>query len=47
VFGSLAGPAWHAALWPGVVALSIALLAVSGILAMLLRRVPTLVAGQR
>lgn len=47
VFGSLAGPAWHAALWPGVVALTIALLAVSGILAMLLRRVPTLVAGQR
>lgn len=47
VFGTLAGPAWHRAPWPGVVTLAIALLAATGILAMLLRRIPTLVAGQR
>jgi len=45
VFGTLAGPAWHAATWPGVVALAVALLAVTGLLAVLLVRIPTLWAG--
>jgi MFS transporter, YNFM family, putative membrane transport protein len=42
VFGSLAGPAWAHAAWPGVVALSVLLLAVTGGLSLVLRRTPTL-----
>lgn len=42
VFGTLAGSAWHVAAWPGVVFLAVALLLVTGVLAMLLRRIPTL-----
>jgi YNFM family putative membrane transporter len=41
VFGTLAGPAWHVATWPGVVTLSVALLAATGVLAMYLRRIPS------
>lgn len=43
-FGSLAGPAWTAAAWPGVVALATVLLVVTGVLGQLLRRTPALVA---
>ena len=46
VFGTLAGPAWHVASWPGVVTLAVALLATTGVLALRLRRIPTLLAGQ-
>ena len=46
VFGTLAGPAWHVATWPGVVTLAVALLAATGLLALLLRRIPTLLDGQ-
>jgi YNFM family putative membrane transporter len=42
VFGSLAGPAFTGAGWPGVVALAVALLAATALLALLLRRTPTL-----
>ncbi|MCF4121973.1 MFS transporter [Antribacter sp. KLBMP9083] len=42
VFGSLAGHAWKAAGWPGVVALAAGLLAATGTLALVLRRTPTL-----
>ncbi|SFL24305.1 MFS transporter [Geodermatophilus ruber] len=42
VFGSLAGRAWTAGGWPAVVALSSALVLVSGLLALLLRRTPSL-----
>ena len=42
VFGSLAGPAWAQAAWPGVVALSVLLLAITGGLSLVLRRTPTL-----
>ncbi|MBX6386612.1 MAG: MFS transporter [Microbispora sp.] len=42
VFGSLAGRAWTAAGWPGVVALAVLLLAATGALTLLLRRTPTL-----
>ncbi len=47
VFGTLAGPAWHVATWPGVVTLAVVLLAITGMLAMFLRRIPTLLGGQR
>ena len=42
VFGSLAGSAWTAGGWPAVVALATALLAVSGLLALVLHRTPSL-----
>ncbi len=42
VFGSLAGHAWTAAAWPGVTALAAALVVVSGLLALRLRRTPSL-----
>ncbi len=42
VFGSLAGRAWAVAAWPGVVALTLALLMASGLLTIWLRRIPTL-----
>jgi YNFM family putative membrane transporter len=42
VFGSLAGPAWSQAAWPGVVALAVLLLSVTGGLSLVLRRTPTL-----
>ena len=45
VFGNLAGHAWSAGGWPAVVALSLSLLVISGLLAAWLRRTPTLVAG--
>ncbi|MEU6738535.1 MFS transporter [Streptosporangium sandarakinum] len=46
VFGSLAGPAWTAAAWPGVVALATALLLATGVLAVLLCRTPALPGGR-
>jgi MFS transporter, YNFM family, putative membrane transport protein len=45
VFGNLAGHAWSVGGWPAVVALSLSLLAISGLLAAWLRRTPTIVAG--
>jgi YNFM family putative membrane transporter len=42
VFGSLAGRAWSTADWPGVVVLATLLLVTTAALAMLLRRIPTL-----
>ena len=45
VFGSLAGQAWSWSGWDGVVALSAALLGVTGGLTLLLRRTPALVTG--
>jgi YNFM family putative membrane transporter len=42
VFGSLTGPAWTAAGWPGVVLLAGGLLLVTGLLAVWLRRIPSL-----
>ncbi|MCU1671374.1 MAG: major facilitator superfamily 1 [Blastococcus sp.] len=42
VFGSLAGRAWTVAAWPAVTALSLALVAVTGLLAAGLRRMPSL-----
>ena len=42
VFGNLAGHAWSAGGWPAVVALSLSLLVISGLLAAWLRRTPTL-----
>lgn len=45
VLGSLAGRAWTEAGWPGVVALAVLLLAVTGALALLLRRTPALLGG--
>src|SRR3984885_3370733 len=47
VFGNLAGHAWSAGGWPAVVALSLSLLVISGLLAAWLRRTPTLGAGRR
>lgn len=47
VFGGLAGPAWAAYGWPGVVVLATLLLAATGTLALLLRRTPTLLVGAR
>ncbi|WP_041775753.1 MFS transporter [Blastococcus saxobsidens] len=41
-FGSLTGRAWTVAAWPGVVVLACALLAVSGLLSLWLRRLPSL-----
>jgi MFS transporter, YNFM family, putative membrane transport protein len=46
VFGNLAGHAWTMGGWPAVVALSLALLVVSGLLAAWLRRTPALIAGR-
>lgn len=43
VFGSVAGHAWKAAGWPGVIGLAAGLLAATGVLALLLRRTPALV----
>ena len=42
VFGSLAGRAWTTAGWPGVVVLSSGLLVLASVLALALRRTPTL-----
>jgi MFS transporter, YNFM family, putative membrane transport protein len=42
VFGSLTGPAWSVGAWPGVVVLAGALFLVSGLLALWLRRIPSL-----
>ncbi|WP_226345452.1 MFS transporter [Agilicoccus flavus] len=42
LFGSLAGQAWTAARWPGVVALAAGLVAVSLALSLVLRRIPRL-----
>ena len=42
IFGSLAGPAWTRGAWPAVVALALALLLASGLLAAWLRRIPAL-----
>ncbi len=42
VFGSLAGRAWTIGAWPAVVVLSLALVAVTGLLAAGLRRIPSL-----
>ena len=47
VFGNVAGRAWTMGAWPAVVALSVSLLVISGLLAAWLRRTPTLVTGQR
>jgi MFS transporter, YNFM family, putative membrane transport protein len=47
VFGSLAGHAWTVGAWPAVVILALSLLVISGLLAAWLRRIPTLVVGQR
>ncbi len=41
-FGSLAGPAWSRGGWTGVVALAAGLISITGLLALLLRRTPTL-----
>ena len=45
VFGSLTGQAWSLAGWPGVVLLSGGLIAVTGLLALWLRRTPALTLG--
>jgi YNFM family putative membrane transporter len=42
VFGSLAGATWHGAGWPGVVALAVFLFVVTTVLAVWLRRIPSL-----
>jgi len=42
VFGSVAGPAWAGAGWSGVVVLSVLLLAVTAVLAQVLRRTPVI-----
>jgi MFS transporter, YNFM family, putative membrane transport protein len=42
VFGSLAGQAWTVGAWPAVVGLASALVLVSGMLALGLRRIPSL-----
>ena len=47
VFGSLSGPAWTLGAWPAVAALALALLAVSGLLAVWLRHIPSLIPTQR
>ncbi len=46
VFGTAAGLAWSHAHWGGVVALALVLLAVTAVLTLVLRRTPSLVAGQ-
>ena len=46
VFGTAAGLAWTHAQWPGVVGLSLVLLAVTAVLTLVLRRTPSLVPGQ-
>jgi MFS transporter, YNFM family, putative membrane transport protein len=47
IFGSLAGRAWALDAWPGVVALTLALLLVSGLLTARLRRIPALDPARR
>ena len=47
VFGNLAGHAWTVGGWPAVVALALALLLISALLAVWLRHTPALVLGQR
>jgi YNFM family putative membrane transporter len=42
VFGGLAGRAWTLGAWPGVVALTLAILIVSGLLTARLRHTPSL-----
>jgi YNFM family putative membrane transporter len=42
VFGSLAGHAWTTSAWPGVVVLTVTLLAITGALTLALRRLPPL-----
>ena len=45
VFGTLAGPAWTGAGWPGVVVLAAALIGATALLAQLLRRTPALLSA--
>jgi YNFM family putative membrane transporter len=47
VFGDLAGRAWTVGAWPAVVALALALIVSSGLLAAWLRHTPALVDGRR
>jgi YNFM family putative membrane transporter len=46
VFGNLAGRAWTVGGWPAVVALALALLLISALLAAWLRHTPALIPGQ-
>ena len=47
VFGTASGAAWTRAGWPGSVALSVVLMLLVMVLAVLLRRTPSLVPGMR
>src|SRR4051812_43388772 len=47
VFGSLSGRAWSAGAWPAVVVLALVLVAVTGLLAVVLRRLPSLDPARR
>jgi YNFM family putative membrane transporter len=47
VFGSLSGRAWSAGAWPAVVVLALVLVAVTGLLAAVLRRLPSLDPARR
>lgn len=47
IFGSLAGHAWTLGAWPAVVALTLALLIITGLLTAWLRHTPTLDPGRR
>lgn len=47
IFGSLAGHAWTLGAWPAVVALTLALLVITGLLTAWLRHTPTLDPGRR
>jgi MFS transporter, YNFM family, putative membrane transport protein len=47
VFGSLAGHAWTLGAWPAVVALTVALLVIAGLLTAWLRHIPALDPGRR
>ena len=47
VFGSVAGRVWTAQGWPGVVGMAVVLMAATGVLALVLRRTPTLIPGVR
>jgi YNFM family putative membrane transporter len=47
VFGSLAGRAWTLGAWPAVVVLALVLVAVTGLLAAVLRRLPSLDPARR
>jgi YNFM family putative membrane transporter len=47
IFGSLAGHAWALGAWPAVVALTLALIVIAGLLAAWLRHIPALDPGRR